>query len=170
MVSGCVAGIQFDGSLEFLASRLQIPVEAIQDESQRVVSFTERGVQFQSLDCRRFRFRKRFFGRHYSVLPVSQQSVGVGQPRISRSVFWILFDGLFEISQSGPQTICRALVPEVASFKVGLISLGIDYLSICQRGLFPWSQRDTNLICDGRRHPVLKGQSVTQLPLIALRP
>ena len=105
MVSGCVAWIQLNGPAEFLPASVQIPVEAIQDERQRGVCFTEGVVQLEGFDRRRLRFRERFSGGHHCVLPVSQQGVGIGQSGVRRCVVWISLNCLVKISDGALQTI-----------------------------------------------------------------
>ena len=70
-MSGRVARVKLNGPLEFLLGSVEIPVEAIQADGQRGVSFAERAVQFQSLQRRGLCFGERLFGSHHRILPVS---------------------------------------------------------------------------------------------------
>ena len=94
MVSGGVAWVQFDGSPEFVPGGVEVPVEAVQAEGQRVVGFAKRAVQFQGLDRRGLCFRECLLRSHHRILPVAQQRISVGQARVRLGVFRILVDGL----------------------------------------------------------------------------
>ena len=118
MVSGRVARVEFNGSPEFVPGSVEVPVEAIQAEGQRVVGFAKRAVQFQGLDRRGLRFWQRLLRSHHRILPVAQQRIRVGQARVGLRVFRILVDGLVEIRQRHLQTIRRSLVPEVAPLEI----------------------------------------------------
>ena len=130
MVSGRVAWVQFNGPPEFLPRGLQIPVEPIQHECKRVVRFAERAIQFQGFDRRSLRLRKCLLWRHHCILPVSRQSISVGQAGISLGIFRVLFDGLIEIGQGNPQTFRRSFIPEVAPFEIRLVRLRINNLCV----------------------------------------
>src|SRR5260370_22027594 len=117
MVTGSVAWAQLNSPPEFFPGRVKIPVETVQAECKRVVGFAERAVQFQSFDRRGLGFWECLLGGHHRILPVSQQSISVGQARIALGVFRVLVDCLIEISQGNLQTIRRSLIPEVAPFE-----------------------------------------------------
>ena len=72
MVSSRVSWIQFNGPPEFVPASIEVPIEPIQDECKRVVGFTERVIQLESMDRRSFRFGERLLGGHHRILPVSQ--------------------------------------------------------------------------------------------------
>src|SRR5580692_8897981 len=169
-MSGCVARVKLNGPLEFLLGSVEIPVEAIQADCQRGVSFAKRAVQFQSFNRGGLRFGERLFGSHYRILPVPQQSVSVGQARIGLGVSRILFNCLLEISQGGLQTIRGSLIPKVAPFEIGLVSFWINNFYIFQRSLFLRSQVDPNFIGDLSSNPVLERQGITELALVAPGP
>ena len=126
MVGRSIAWVQFNGPPEFLPGRVQIPVEDIQAKCERVVGFAERAVQFQSLDRRGLRSWECLLGAHRPILPIAEQSISVGQARISLGVFRIFVDRLIKMSQGDLQSIGRSLVPEVATLEIGLVCSRVD--------------------------------------------
>src|SRR5437763_13362551 len=121
-----VAWVQFNGSPEFLPGTVQIPIEGVQAKCKRVVGLAERAVQFQSLDRRGLRSWECLLGAHRPILPIAEQSISVGQARISLGVFRIFVDRLIKMSQGDLQSIGRSLVPEVATLEIGLVCSRVD--------------------------------------------
>src|SRR5207248_9181269 len=126
MVGCSVAWVQFNGSPEFLPGRVQIPIKGVQAKCKRVVGLAERAVQFQRLDRRGLRSWECLLGGHRPIVPIAQQSISVGQARISLGVFRILVDRLIEMSQGDLQSIRRSLVPGVATLEIGLVCSRVD--------------------------------------------
>src|SRR5262245_2169955 len=170
MVSGGVARIEVNGPSKFLLGGCPIPVETAQNESQRRMSFAERVIQFQSLDRRGFRGGKSLPGGHDSVLPVSQQRVGVGQPAIRLCIVGGLRDRLVKILLGLVQTLGGSSVPEISTLEIRLVGVWIDGLDVFQCGLFLWLDVDPDLLGDGASHAALERERVTHITIVALGP
>src|SRR4029077_5562588 len=89
---------------------------------------------------------------------------------VGLSVVRILLDRDGEILDGFLQTISGALVPEVATLEIGLISFRIHYWRLFQRGLFLFVQNGLDLLGNGARDRVLKRQRVPQISFIAMGP
>src|SRR5215831_7468267 len=121
MVGGCVPRTELNSPPKFLLGGCPVPIEATQDESKRRMSFAEVVIQFQGPDRRGFRGGKRVPGAQHSVLPVSKQCVGVGQPTVGFCIIGGLYDGLVKILLGLVQTVGGSLVPEIPTLEIRLV-------------------------------------------------
>src|SRR6185369_1705291 len=121
MVSGRVAGVQLEASPEFGVGRSRIPVKPIQAECERRVSLAERVIELQRLDRRGLRARKRVFGSKHSILPVTQQGIGVGQAAVRLRVARIALNRQAEKPDRLFKVVAGSFVPEVSTLEIRLV-------------------------------------------------
>src|SRR5437763_15779403 len=94
-MSRSVARIQFDGALIFILSASPVPFVKRFDQRERGVRFGERIVYLQSLFGRATRFRHGFVRRE---MRGRERVVGIGQSRVSESVFGVKINRLLEMT------------------------------------------------------------------------
>src|ERR1700688_4179474 len=101
---------------------------------------------------------------------VAAIKIGVGKTRVRGSEFRILGDGLLEISLSLDQILLSALVPEVASMKIGFVSFGADRSSFSKSSFFGRSDLKLDRVGDGLGYVVLYRQNVARVAIVGVSP
>jgi hypothetical protein len=119
---------------EFSLRAWPVPVVLRFDPGQRSVSFGHLIVNLQRFDCRRPRFWVRSLWRKETK--IAKDSVAVGQTCISQGVVLININRLLEVLNSFLQLSLSPLVPEIASLKVGMISLVVLSVTLRQQPSF----------------------------------
>ena len=106
----------------FPFSLSRVPIVFENRARQGSVRFSERGIDFERLLCRRLGPGILLSGRER----IGRNNIRVGQARISRGVSRILFDCLLIELDAPHNSIGGPFVPGIATLQVQLIRLGIS--------------------------------------------
>src|SRR6516164_10256955 len=87
------------------------------------MDFPQLRRELDSLHHRITRRPSAFLGRHPPI--ELENAVRVGKPGIRQGVFWIELNRLLETPDGSPQRRRRALMPQVPTFQIKLISLDV---------------------------------------------
>src|SRR4029077_20426736 len=108
-------------------------------------------VQRQCLSRGRLCFQGSVLRSENAIFPISRKRVGVGQAGVRLGIVRILLNRDSEILDGFLQTVSSALVPEVATLEIGLISFGLHHSRLFQRSLFLIVQNSLDLLGNGAR-------------------
>ena len=93
---------------------------------------------------------------------------GMRKSRVSLSVFRITIDSLLKVTYSLQISVFGAFVPEITTFQVQLVCLGIDRGPTTQACALFGRQFKVNLAGDSACHFTLQQQNVVPVPIASL--
>src|ERR1700757_5275645 len=94
------------------------------------------------------------------IVTIGQTGKSGGVARIPRDRLLKTLDSLAEF--------CRAPVPVVAAFKIGLVGFWGDGVRVCEVGVVVGSQFDLDFPRNGLGYFCMKGKNIAQVAVIAL--
>ena len=167
MVSPAVARVQLDRTLEIFFCSRPIPIKTKSNSSQSCVAISKRLIKVDRAHRRRLCFWIRI---HRSDRVIhAEQHKRIGEPGVRERVIGRQFDGSLVLDQALLQIVRPALVPEVASPKIGIVSLSVRLVSR-PLGPFCGKQLERERSRYAGRDFALHRQRVSLRPLVALRP
>ncbi len=121
-MGGRIAGVKFDGTLEFSLRSRPVPVECKLAPGKGGVRLGELVIYFYCLCRGRFRSWDSLRLREGAVQP--KQIVGISQTGVWQGVGRVLFYCLLEVLNPFLQPLLCSLVSVVATFKIELVTRG----------------------------------------------
>src|SRR5207237_6219169 len=145
-----------------------LPVMVLMDPRQRGMRLGKTFVELQGPGRRYLRFRQGVLG--WQQAEDGHHVIGVRQPGVGERVTGISFDRLIEVSNGFVQSVCRSLVPEIATPRVCLIRGWIHLARQAKASLFSRGHLDSDLVGDRPSYLALQRQDVAQVALVILGP
>src|SRR5438093_8385266 len=123
MVSGFVARVESNSSLELSLGAIPVPIVVQFGKSERSMRFGEAVIDAQGLMRGLFGTRHGLAGRQTAVSVRAEQQIAVGQAHISQCVPRVAADRSCEIVDCRFDALRSPLIPEEATLQVELIGL-----------------------------------------------